>query len=194
MNLHTESTAARDAFAKAVRLRAIELADCEEIADLWNLPGVRHGTLSHGYRTAGMVRGWLKNTTANTMRIVAEYEGRLIGQAELVVHSGRRAHCASLGIAVHDAYHGCGVGSRLLGALLEAADNALGVRRVELMVFVDNTAALTLYRKFGFVVEARARAEAIRDGALHDAFHMARIVAAPEFSPPQGPTDSTTAL
>jgi L-phenylalanine/L-methionine N-acetyltransferase len=194
MNRHTDTAVTRAAFEKAVRLRAAELDDCEAMADLMNLPGVRAGTLSHGYRTGATVRGWFKNAKANSMMIVAECEGRLIGQAELSVQSGRRAHCASLGIAVHDAYHGCGVGSRLLGALLEAADNALGLRRIELRVFVDNTPALALYRKFGFIVEARARAEAIRDGALHDVFHMARLTRAPEFSPVEVPADSTTAL
>lgn len=194
MSLHTDTVAARAAFAKTVRLRAAELDDCEAMADLMNLPGVRPGTLSHGYRTAATVRGWLENVKANSMMIVAECEGRLIGQAELMVQSGRRAHCASLGIGVHDAYHGRGVGSLLLGALLEAADNALGLRRIELMVFVDNAPALALYRKFRFAVEARARADAIRDGALHDVFHMARIAGAPAFGPLEASTDSTTAL
>ncbi|MGF6485911.1 GNAT family N-acetyltransferase [Paraburkholderia sp. JPY419] len=194
MNHHGEAVAAHVAFAKTVRLRAAELDDCEAIAALMNLPGVRPDILSHGYRTAASLRDWLENLAANSMIVLAECDGRVIGQAGLMVHTGRRAHSASLGIAVHDAYHGCGVGSLLLGALLEAADNALGLRRIELSVFADNAPAIALYQKFGFVMEARARADAVRDGALHDVFHMARIASAPEFGPAQVPTDSTAAL
>jgi putative acetyltransferase len=95
---------------------------------------------------------------------------------------------------VHDAFQGRGVGSLLLGALLDMADTALGLRRIELQVFVSNAPALALYRRFGFEVEARARADAIRDGALHDTFHMARLVGAPAFSSAPTPAGSPIAF
>lgn len=188
MNSDSDISTARSAFLHSVRLRAAELDDSDAIADLMNLPGVRFGTLSTGYRTAEGIRAWLGNAKGDSIRIVAEYEGRLIGQAELVTHGGRRAHCAAIGIGVHDEFHGRGVGSLLLGTLLDAADNAFGLRRLELAVYTDNAPALALYRKFGFEVEARARAEALRNGALHDVFHMARLVAAPAFEPSRTPT------
>ncbi|WP_042297432.1 GNAT family N-acetyltransferase [Paraburkholderia bannensis] len=185
MNRRTDVLAPRTAFARTVRLRAAELDDSQAIADLMNLPGVRRGTLSNGYRTTESVRAWLGNSAVDRMRVIAEHEGRVIGQAELMAHDGRRAHCASLGIGVHDAFQGRGVGALLLGALVDAADTAFGLRRIELQVFTDNVPAIALYRRFGFEVEACARAEAIREGALHDVFHMARLAPAPAFSDPQ---------
>lgn len=184
MNLPHDAAAQRAAFAKALRVRAAEPDDSEAMAALMNLPGVRPGTLSHGYRTGEAVRAWLATQKADSMMIVAEYEGQIVGQSELRAYDGRRSHCGSIGISVHDAYHGRGVGSLLLAGLLDAADNAFGLRRVELQVFANNTRALALYRKFGFVVEARARGDAILDGALHDVLHMARLVEAPLFAPP----------
>ncbi|MFP3581719.1 GNAT family N-acetyltransferase, partial [Arthrobacter sp. SIMBA_036] len=74
---------------------------------------------------------------------------------------------------MHDAYHGRGVGTALLRALTETADASLGLRRLELQVFVDNTPAIALYRKFGFVEEGVSRGYAMRDGVLADALHMA---------------------
>ncbi|WP_322102339.1 GNAT family N-acetyltransferase [Paraburkholderia sp. J41] len=194
MNLPHDAAADRAAFAKAVRVRAAEADDAEAMAALMNHPSVRPGTLSHGYRTGEAVRAWLASQKAGSMTVVAEYAGQLVGQSELRAHDGRRAHCGSLGISVDEAYHGRGVGSLLLAALLDAADNALGLRRVELQVFANNTRALALYHKFGFVVEARARAGAIADGALRDVLHMARLVDAPAFAPPVNAAHSTTAL
>jgi putative acetyltransferase len=63
----------------------------------------------------------------------------------------------------------------LFGALVELADNWLGLRRLELGVYVDNAPAIALYRKFGFEVEATERADAFRDGAFVDAYLMARL-------------------
>jgi len=49
------------------------------------------------------------------------------------------------------------------------------VQRIELEVFVDNEAAIGLYRKFGFVVEGTLRRYAFRDGKYVDVLAMARI-------------------
>lgn len=93
--------------------------------------------------------------------------------------SPRLAHGASLGMAVRRDWQGQGVGSTLLQALLDLADNWLGLHRVELTVFDDNAAALALYRKYGFVEEARLRAYALRAGRYEDVLKMARLRACP---------------
>jgi putative acetyltransferase len=68
-----------------------------------------------------------------------------------------------------------GVGTALLGALLDAADNWLDIRRIELTVFVDNDRAIRLYERHGFEREGIFRAFAFRDGAYVDAIAMARL-------------------
>jgi hypothetical protein len=55
------------------------------------------------------------------------------------------------------------------------ADRWLGLRRLELTCYVDNTPALALYRRFGFEVEGTHRAYALRDGRYVDAYSMARL-------------------
>jgi putative acetyltransferase len=59
--------------------------------------------------------------------------------------------------------------------MLDLADQWLGLRRVELNVFTDNQAAIALYRKYGFEVEATHRGAALRDGVLIDCYFMARL-------------------
>ena len=88
---------------------------------------------------------------------------------------GGEGSAPSIGMGVRDDCHGQGIGSKLLEALLDAADNWLNIRRVELSVFADNAAAIALYRKFGFEEEGVLRDYAFRDGHFADVLTMARL-------------------
>jgi len=70
---------------------------------------------------------------------------------------------------------GQGVGSALMVALLDWADNWARLLRLELTVFTDNPAAIALYKKFGFQIEGTHRAYALRNGAFADVLAMARL-------------------
>ena len=72
-------------------------------------------------------------------------------------------------------WHRKGVGSKLLAAVLDVADNWMNLRRGELTVYADNEAAIGLYQKFGFETEGRLRQYALRDGMMVDALTMARL-------------------
>ncbi|MCF2971951.1 GNAT family N-acetyltransferase [Synechococcus sp. Nb3U1] len=85
-------------------------------------------------------------------------------------------HVAKLGsIAVHPAEQGKGAGSARMRAALELADQWLNGRRLELMVYSDNSAAIALYEKFGFVSEGRLQGLAFRQGEYVDVSMMARL-------------------
>ena len=78
-------------------------------------------------------------------------------------------------MAVREDRQGKGVGTGLMRAALDLADNWLGLTRVELHVYVDNVAGLALYEKFGFKIEGTHRRFAFRDGGFVDAYSTARI-------------------
>ena len=78
-------------------------------------------------------------------------------------------------MGVHDDHAGRGIGTALMGALVEAADRWYAVRRLELGVFTDNLRAIALYRRFGFEEEGVARGDAFRDGRYVDVLRMARV-------------------
>jgi L-phenylalanine/L-methionine N-acetyltransferase len=80
-------------------------------------------------------------------------------------------------MAVHDDDQGRGLGSALMSAMLDLADNWLGLRRLQLEVWADNARAIRLYEKFGFVIEGTGRQYARRAGDLVDAHFMARLKA-----------------
>jgi ribosomal protein S18 acetylase RimI-like enzyme len=63
-------------------------------------------------------------------------------------------HVASIGIAVAPDRRGGGVGSALMSHAIRWA-RSVGVEKIVLAVYPHNTAAIALYRKFGFVDEGR---------------------------------------
>lgn len=157
------------------KIRALRPNDAESITELVNLPGFRFGTLRLPYQTLEQTRKWVESPVAGGLLLVAELDGKIVGQAGLHRAAGRRAHAAGIGLGVHDDYCGKGIGSALLKELVEAADNWLDIRRLELAVFSDNAAAIAVYRKFGFEVEGTHRAHAFRDGRYVDSLFMARL-------------------
>lgn len=111
------------------------------------------------------------------LSLVAERDGGLVGSAGLhpVGPMQRRRHAMMLGISVVPRAQRHGVGTALMQTLCDYADRWVGVLRLELTVYVDNVAAIALYRRFGFELEGRHRGYAMRDGKLVDAFAMARF-------------------
>ncbi len=118
----------------------------------------------------------LQQSAVGVHRLVAERGGELIGELSLAVcQHPRRRHVAEIGMGVAAAARRTGVGQALLGAAIELSDQWLQVRRVEISAFVENAAAIALYRKMGFVEEGRARDYAFRDGRYCDVLLMARV-------------------
>ncbi len=117
-----------------------------------------------------------KESASFRHRFVAEVDGRVVGNANLTVDQNPRSrHCGGLGMMVHPDYWGQGIGTKLLGALLDVADNWINLQRVELEVHIDNPAGIRLYEKFGFEIEGTKRFQSIGDGRWAHAHFMARI-------------------
>ncbi len=160
---------------EVLTIRAAEIDDADGIAAIANLPGYRAGTLRLPFQTAEETRRWLAKPEPGSPSLVAVLDGKIVGNAGLRRFEGRRQHVGSIGMGVHDAYTGRGIGSALIGALLDCADNWLNIRRVELTVYADNAAAIGLYRRFGFIEEGRLKDFAFRAGSYVDALTMARL-------------------
>ncbi len=105
---------------------------------------------------------------------VAEVQGVVAGLAGLSVGKGRLRHSGYIFLFVAREYQGQGIGTKLMQALLDLADNWLLLRRVELTVVVGNDRAKRLYERCGFVVEGRRKMSVISEGELKDEWLMAR--------------------
>ena len=135
------------------------------------------GTLQLPYPTEA---GWRERLTAKTnegdIHLVAESDNEIVAHAMLFgVPQMRRRHACVLGISVIGYAQGKGVGSALMKALIDYADNWTTFLRIELTVFADNTHAITLYKKFGFEQEGVLRNYSLRNGRFDDVITMARF-------------------
>ncbi|MDX1391180.1 MAG: GNAT family N-acetyltransferase [Rheinheimera sp.] len=156
-------------------IRHAEPADIDAIKAIYDQPSVYANTLQLPYQP---VASWQKLYTAGAgfYNLVAQVEGQVVGQLGLQVSQNpRRRHVAELGMGVSEEFQGQGIGSALLRAALELADNWLNIRRTELTVYSSNEAAIALYERFGFEVEAELADFAFQYGNYVTALAMARI-------------------
>jgi putative acetyltransferase len=170
-----EDAMTTDQAVPGLLIRAREPEDCAAIAELVSQPGVRWGTLRLPFTSREETRQWIAQTPAGSLQIVALLDGRLVGTAGIIAGKGRRSHAGAIGMCVHDDFQRRGIGAAMLAALIDAADNWLNLRRLELTVYVDNVAAIALYEKLGFVIEGTRRQDAFRGGTFVDSYEMARL-------------------
>ena len=158
-----------------ILIRAAEPEDMADLTEAWNQPLAVRGTLQVPFTSVDARRRRFEAHSSST-RLVAVIDGKAIGMIFLgVEESRRRAHCGSIGMAVHDAYAGRGAGSALMAAVVDQADKWLNLRRLELNVYADNARAIALYERFGFEREGLFRAYAWRDGEYVDSIAMSRL-------------------
>ena len=146
------------------------------MGDIEILPGL----LQLPYPTEATWRKRIEETpvgaTTAELFVVAERGGVVVGNAGMhPIANVRRRHAAGIGMAVARDAQGQGVGTALMAALVDWADNWAQLLRLELTVFTDNAAGIALYRKFGFEVEGTQRAYALRAGVYVDALALARL-------------------
>lgn len=159
------------------RVRRSLESDAQGICDVMNHREVFPQMLQTPFSAASMWSERLKSGQAeNVLHLVALLEEQVVGAASIYGPVlVRRQHVRGLGMAVHPQHWGQGVSRLLMDALLDSADNWLSVSRIELTVFTDNARAIALYKAYGFEIEGTFKQYAVRDGALVDAYSMARL-------------------
>jgi putative acetyltransferase len=160
-----------------ITIRAAEPDDYDAIRETMMQPRAQSETLQVPYTSQEVFRKRAAELAPTDYIFVAEIDGKIVGNAGLFGNPRhvRRRHAASFGITVHDSWHGKGVGSALMQAVIDLADKWLQVTRIELTVFTDNAAAIALYQKFGFEIEGTHRNFAFRNGEYVDVYAMARL-------------------
>ena len=163
-----------------VEVRAAEITDVEALTRIYSGRSAYSQTLQLPFQNLEVWRKRLMSNDDTQHSLVATVSGELVGNLGLTrLTRPRRAHVGEIGMAVRDDWQGKGVGSALMQAALDLADNWLDLRRLELNVYADNERAIALYRTFGFEVEGTHRAYALRDGTYVDSLCMARLIEDP---------------
>ena len=159
-----------------ITVRHAEPEDYEALHRIFSGPKAIAGTLQLPFPSAQTWRKRLAEPPPGLYSLVACAGDEVVGSLGLEALSRPRLrHTGRIGMAVRDDWHGKGVGTALMRAALDLADNWLDLTRAELTVYIDNAAGIALYEKFGFEIEGTHRHFAFRDGDYVDAYSMARL-------------------
>lgn len=163
---------------EGLQIRRAEPDDCSAIYEMFSSPKVFAGTLQLPYPSLEQWRQRLAEPGDGTYNLAAVVNDHVVGM--ISVHTfpnrPRRRHVGAIGISVHDEWQGKGIGTAMMRAGLDLADNWLNLTRLELEVFADNEPAIRLYERFGFEREGILRQHAFRDGQYVDSYMMARLL------------------
>lgn len=158
-------------------IRRAEPADYQAVFKIFSGAQAISGTLQLPFPSVEVWRKLLAEPPEGMFSLLACVENEAVGQLGLHTfpNNPRRRHVGQIGMAVRDDWQGRGAGTALMQAAVELADGWLNLSRLELEVFIDNEAAIRLYKKFGFAVEGTLVRFAYRDGQYVDTYFMARL-------------------
>lgn len=172
-----------------VVVRSMTAADIDDALDMF--AGVAEegrwlGTEA-GFGPASRRAAWTSglDDPAHAAFVAVTADGSIVGVASSQLTG---FGVVEIGMAVADSWRGCGLGGRLLDALVVAAIEK-GAHKVALQVWPHNERAIALYVSRGFAVEGRLRRHyRRRNGEIWDAVLMGLVL---DESSPGSPYDES---
>jgi putative acetyltransferase len=160
-----------------LKIRRAEPDDYPAIYEMFESPKLYADTMQLPYPSREYWRKRIGEASEGVFSMVAVVDDRIVGMltVETFPNRPRRRHVGRLGISVHAEWQGKGVGTALMAAAVDLADNWLNLTRLELEVYASNAAAIHLYERFGFTHEGKMRQHAFRDGEYVDSNMMGRL-------------------
>ena len=157
-------------------IRPIEPDDLADYHLLLSHPKVANQLRELPSMETGELQKWMGQESEFLHRLVAEQNGRIIGFAQLTHnHRIRLLHSGSLRLMVHPDFWRLGIGTALLEAVLNIADNWLNLTRLSINILTDNAGALALFEKFGFESEGVRKKVSFGNGRFQDDHVMVRL-------------------
>ena len=165
-----------------LKIRRAEPDDYLGVYEMFTAPEVYEGTMQLPHPSREYWRKRIGQAQDEVYTLVALVDERIVGMlsVDTFPNRPRRRHVGRIGISVHSEFQGKGVGTALMAAAVDVADNWLNLTRLELEVYADNAAAIHLYERFGFIYEGTLRQHAFRDGKYIDSNVMGRLRPAKE--------------
>ncbi|WP_232683678.1 GNAT family N-acetyltransferase [Leuconostoc mesenteroides] len=104
-------------------------------------------------------------------RFVVEENDRFIGVVELMDIDTLHRH-TEIQIIIHSEFQGHGYAQAAMRTGIEYAFTVLNMHKVYLYVDVNNSAAIHIYKKIGFIPEGTLRQHFFAEGEYHDSLMM----------------------
>jgi len=162
---------------EGVQIRRTEPDDYSAYYEIFCGAGVFPGTLQLPYPSREEWRRKIAEPNDGTYSLVAVVDGRVVGMVAVITFPNRprKRHAGSIAISVHEEWQGKKIGTALMQAAVDLADNWLNLTRLQLEVYTDNQSAIRLYERFGFEREGTLRQDAFRNGEYADSYVMGRL-------------------
>jgi phosphinothricin acetyltransferase len=161
-----------------VQIRRATIADAERLCEIYNRE-VESSTVTLDLvpRSLGDQRRYLAERSGGLAVIVAERAGTVVGFGGLSFYRDRPGYRTSVedSVYVDRSFQGQGVGSAVLGQLLEVATNH-GFHTVFARIVGPQTASVALHQRHGFDLVGVEREVARKFGRWHDVAIMQRML------------------
>ncbi|KIK69567.1 hypothetical protein GYMLUDRAFT_79693 [Collybiopsis luxurians FD-317 M1] len=158
-----------------LRLRAVRNADFEQLLNLWNDFRVQK-TLSNTYvvpksmKFEELLRTWVSDSLFFCI-IETKENSEWVGSIYLF-NADSKNRDAMLSIALLPEFWGRGYATEALRFFVDYSFRELGLHRMSLTVLGNNSAAIKLYKKIGFVQEGIQRKSNWSEGNWNDVIFM----------------------
>lgn len=155
--MHKSITTIKDKQDREIILRSAEEKDAESLLDFLKITAAETPFLLREpdeitlsiEQEQDFIKA--KKDSENEILLIAEIEGKHIGNCSLMSVGGfrRYRHRCEVAIALYQEYCGLGIGKAMLEMLLDIAKQ-VGYEQAELEVIANNKSAIALYEKLGF--------------------------------------------
>ncbi|MGO4937721.1 N-acetyltransferase family protein [Fundicoccus sp. Sow4_H7] len=111
-----------------------------------------------------------------SIMLVAEVDDQLVGIANLAAFDAyKQSHVAELGVSIVKEYWGYGIGSILMEAMIDFAEE-VDLKVITLEVVVENKRAISLYKKFDFEIVGELNKRLKVDYRYYNSYIMERLI------------------
>ncbi len=162
---------------KSLLIRNAEAKDAEEIIIMVKQVIDETGFFPHTAEEFNVtVEHEVEYIKITALFLLVEIDGKIVGSATLNRNDLIKLnHIVTFGITILKEYCGLGIGSLLMEKIIECTKSN-GIEKIELEVFENNTSAIMLYKKFGFVEEGRKRKYIKTNEGYQDMILMGRFL------------------
>ncbi|MEP3276102.1 MAG: GNAT family N-acetyltransferase [Stappiaceae bacterium] len=133
----------------SIGIRHVQIEDVEALHRIFPSNRTMLGTMRLPYQALDYTKKRLAPEDG-VIKLVALMADEIAGFCELITYSDAHRHC-HVGefnmIATNEKWRGRGAGAALMDAMIDLSDNWLQLRRLNLIVWTPNIAAIALYKK-----------------------------------------------
>jgi RimJ/RimL family protein N-acetyltransferase len=114
--------------------------------------------------------------TKTCLFLIAIHDQEVIGTLSLTRHSKKETrHCCEFGMSVLSDFRNCGTGTKLIHKMMTWSKRN-GIKKVNLQVWSNNTNAIRLYNRLGFLIEGIQKNQILHKANYYDLILMSKEI------------------